>query len=143
MKNDTISPCLLEGAKKLVTRIGSPAKLLDFLQTIMVDLHNCDRERKFGQKDEEYIFSASLLIEHIVQPWFACAAGGDELIESIAQGISELSGAYGADHYHSLMGAMFIAIGNNLSNGRLHEPNEKERMEILQALLFLTYRMAE
>lgn len=139
--------CLILGARDFVSKVGCPADLLNFLHEAIVLVHH-GTGRLFDEK-EGHVFEVTLLIEQIVQPWFAFAiavADGDicrNLFYDLAEGFISIHDYAGAEGYFNLMGAITTAIGDDFKTGRCHEPYQKKKMEILNALIFLVYPLEE
>jgi len=133
MEQITINPHLLKGANEIMQKIGSPANLLQFLQDALVRVHMYEMK---NNTKKEYVFSLSLLIEYIVQPWFQF---GSDAKEHIARGIGEINDSYGHEFYHDTMGILVAAIGEDFGDGLEMEDSFENKWNILYTLIALVY----
>ena len=101
---------LTEGATLLMETIKTPAKLLNFL---VESLWWMD-EFRIENKEVPESFEPRIIIEHIVQPWFA---GGENVKEKIAEGIHNVRDCIGAEGYREYISKMVQAFGLNIKTG--------------------------
>ncbi len=125
---------LIEGAKLLIREVKTPAALLEFMLEGLWWIEQFDNKYKLETDN----FNSRLIIENIVQPWFA---GGDDIVVEIAKGLRQIQGSIGSGYYEEYLSKLVQAFGVSLKEG-IYLDTEKYLLT-LNALIELSFSIRD
>lgn len=96
---ETPESILLEAVNDLIEAYETPDKFLEFILDSINDVHELDRGKKAIPREHESVFSLTLIVEHIIKPWYIKNTNG------MIDGLRELLDTFGP-------GALFRDIAN-------------------------------
>ena len=125
---------LIDGAEVFMKQAQSPANFLACITDCLYNVHKyqCSKD---DHKDSDSHFMLTLLLEHVVTPWYA---GGPRCVENIAMGFAQLADAFGYESYTEDLAGVINAYAYDLHKGGIsNEPYLSKQMAGIKSLFYI------
>jgi hypothetical protein len=131
---------LRAGAEQLIAKMKSPSAFLCFLTDTLNWLRQYDVQKRKNKVGDDQHFTAIVLIEEVVIPWFA---GGPDIVENVASGIEKVHQYCGAEGFRELTNAIEVSRGFYSEGSDWTSAGQREYNNNMSAMIDILCAMEE